>query len=160
MRLRANPSRALPGHPTPKCRKHSSHTACACARSQMRAFTDGGSSSYPCTEDTTTICSGWGSTHSSCNLGGHDYMNNLVRQLTNAQETGHCGFPLVGATQAAADLHQMGVPAGSHTFAMRYHHGQNSNAATITATLGTGNTWSSVPSSMSQASSLQFDIAM
>jgi len=127
----------------------------------MRAFVDGGSSSYPCTEDATTICSGWGNTHTSCNMGGHDFMNNLVRMLANSQETGHCGFPLVGAAQAAADMHQMGVPAGSHTFATRYHHGKgNQDAAYVTATLGSGNTWSSVPGSGSSSSSVQFDIAI
>ena len=127
---------------------------------QVRAFWDGGGDSIPCTEDDDKICSGYGNTHSDCNLGGHDVMNNLATQLLNqGQESGHCGFPLVDAVQAAADFHNMGVPTGVHTFAMKYHHGANSEAAHISATLNSGNSWSSVSSSSSSGYP-QFDVAM
>jgi len=110
-------------------------------RRQMRGFRDGSAGyTYSCTEDENTICSGWGSAHTNCNLGGHDFMNNLVKFLTNTVESGHCGYPLVDQAQAAADLHEMGVPMGSHTFAMQYHHGDNAEASYVIATLDAGNT--------------------
>ena len=96
----------------------------------------------------------------TCNLGGHDYMSNLIRFLKNEVETGHCGFPLVDRMQMISDLRDLKVPPGSLTFAMMWGHTPSITGVGFTASFSTSG-WSDVPSGYTQFSgSENYDIAM
>ena len=129
----------------------------SCRSKDVRTFQDDGSSNG-CSTNSDKICSGYGTTHSGCNRGGHSFMNNLISMMSNSAETAHCGFPLATAAQMAADLHSLNVPTGTHTFAIKHGHAENALAAYISATLNTGNSFSSI--SGYTTGNPSYDIAM
>ena len=130
----------------------------ACNDEGLRAFVDNG-----CNSDSAMWCSGYGSSHTSCNAGGHDVMNNMIKVLQQTTESGHCGYPLITQEQFAKDLLSLGVPPGKHNLGIKHAHdlGSKDTPAWIEFTLADNpNGVISSFSSSYSTSSTTLDIAL
>jgi hypothetical protein len=101
----------------------------------------------------------------SVNLGGHDAANGLYAGLAGSGDSGHGGWPLITAADAAVQLKRAGVPVGAHRLALKYgHSGSSSNGqpgSFVYFTIDSGYSGiSSVAAHTYQGAGTTYDIAM